>query len=62
MSAAAAEVCDRLRGQLWNSSPRRQFFRLTRAEAEALAALDISESKSRHPSMQNTTPTQEESK
>ncbi len=62
MSTAADEALTRLRGQLRNSSANRQFFRLTRAEAEALAALDISESKSRHPSMQNTTPTQEESK
>tara|TARA_R110000803_G_scaffold56935_2_gene114552 strand:- start:18934 stop:19089 length:156 start_codon:yes stop_codon:yes gene_type:complete len=34
----AAAACDRLRGQMHNS-PRRQYFRITRAEAEALAAL-----------------------
>ena len=55
MSDAAKRACDRLRGQLRNSSPRREYFRLTRAEAEALAALDLSESKRRHPSVPDTT-------
>jgi len=40
LELAAADACDRLRGQLHNSA-RRQYFRITRAEAEALAALPI---------------------
>ncbi len=38
-AAAAYAVIDRLKGQKWNSSPRRQYYRLTAREVDALLKL-----------------------